>query len=687
MSFATSPNNTILSNTTIESQELCLERNKKFAAKASPSLLEFINRYSQSVSWIESENSTRVSSVSLLIDDKRILADSETTLRSSFYSQLNKPRRLSSARVEVLAPKALSDLPEAIIDKHGPRILDFATNLQEPVDLNTFSVPVNLIACGALYLPLICEWLKSQVNKSSKILSITVVEPNPACLVAMLKQFNLEDVSSFCKDNAIGLHLLADDSPDVLSELLFAHIAFVCPFIAYNAEIIFSPVVTPEITKISDFLLTDKNFGQRFLASLGESGDEFNQVVDCFINSTKNRRMLVGPINDGKIEAPCFIVGSGPSLQHTTDLVAKFSTDSIVVACGSSIRHLLLNDIKVDILVLLERGGDLFSDIENLISEGYDLSSTILVSSMTCDPRLDKYFRLCIYYHRPQSAASCCFPDESLACLPIAGPESVNAAVDVVAKLGFQNIFLVGVDLGSPSRMQTRIESAMGYTNRDLTIPIRSNHGRTIFTSPSLIMASYALDASLFLAKLNRVVRIGEGVVLDSATTASLDEANELLGSICKDNSYPSIGLSDISSCTSVVSSKLSDAILSIERLSAAMASMVSSLEAMLCSCDYWSIDCARSLSSLLNTIDPSKGVYDMAAARIYRCSLYYTLMPLHDFSSDPLSFNTRRNEFLASTRGINEQLACMLERLRQLVANTSSLYADDLWRKALLAH
>lgn len=687
MSSAISSNNAILSNSTIKSQEACLEANREFALKAAPSLLNFINLYSQRSFWCEvaSNPGLSKSSISMLIDNKSILADSESILRSSFYSQLNKPRKLGSARVQVADPKSLIGFPEAIIDKHGPKILDFATNLQEGMGSDTLNPPINLIACGSLYLPFILEWVKSNIDGSRKVLSITVVEPNPVYLAAVLKQFSLESLSTFCKNNGVGLHLLADDSPHILSELLFSHLTFTCPFIAYNAEVLFSPIVTPEITQISDFLLTEKNFGQRFLASLGESGDEFNQVVDCFVNSTKNRRMLVGPIHDRKTKLPCFIVGSGPSLEYTTDLIAKYSNHSIVVACGSSISHLLQNDIKVDILVLLERGGNLFADVKSLVAEGYDLSGTTLVSSMTCDPRLDQYFRLCLYYHRPQSAASSCFPNESQACLPIAGPESVNAAVDAVIKMGFNNLFLVGVDLGSPSRTQTRIKSALGSSDRDLTIPIRSNLGRTIFTAPSLIMASYALDASLCLAKSAKVVRIGEGIILESAETVSLDEACKLLDSICNFNSYSSVTSSDIDSCAIPVSLKTHEIIESISNLSDSMVNLLHSLEVALRSCDSWSIDCTRSLSSLLNTIDTSKGNCDMAAARIYRFLLYYTLMPLYDSCSDPLAFKSRKNSFFTSTCDINMQLIMMLGRLRELVANSSLVYTEDLWRKALL--
>jgi len=688
MSSATSSNNATLSNSSIKSQLDCLEANREFASKVAPSLVEFINLYSSRSLWCEVVNGSSLGegSMSLLIDNKTILTDSEAILRSSFYSQLNKPRKLSSARVQVSNPKSLVGFPEAVIDKHGPKILDFATNLSQDTGSDALSSSINLIACGALYLPFILQWAKLNVDGSPKILSITIVEPNPVYLAAVLKQFYLEDLSIYCKDNGVGLHLLADDSPHILSELLFSHLTFAFPFIAYNAEVLFSPIVTPEITQISDFLLTEKNFGQRFLASLGESGDEFNQIVDCFINSTKNRRLLVGPIHDEKTETPCFIVGSGPSLEYTTDLIAKYSNHSIVVACGSSIRHLLQNKIKVDILVLLERGGDLFTDVKSLVAEGYDLSGIILVSSMTCDPRLDQYFHLCLYYHRPQSAASSCFPDELQASLPIAGPESVNAAVEAVLKMGFNNLFLLGVDLGSPSRTQTRIQSALGSSARDLTIPIRSNLGRTIFTAPSLIMASYALDASLCLAKAAKVVRIGEGIVLESAETVGLDEACKLLDSICNFNSYPSIASSDIGSCAVHVSLKTHEIMERIGNLSDSMANLLHSLEVILHSCDSWSIDCARSLSSLLNTIDPSKGNCDMAAARIYRFLLYYTLTPLYDASSDSLAFTSRKNSFLASTCDINMQLTIMLCRLRELVANSSLVYTEDLWRQALLA-
>ena len=73
--------------------------------------------------------------------------------------------------------------------------------------------------------------------------------------------------------------------------------------------------------------------------------------------------------------------------------------DIFICAAGSSLGTLLRNSLTPQFVVYNEMGSNVFEDITELLTEGFDLSEITLVCPTTIDPRVPNlFFQKHIFY-------------------------------------------------------------------------------------------------------------------------------------------------------------------------------------------------------------------------------------------------------------------------------------------------
>ena len=132
-------------------------------------------------------------------------------------------------------------------------------------------------------------------------------------------------------------------------------------------------------------------------------------------------------------------------------------------------------------------------------------------------------FQCLVFYHRPVAAASCLFSDSKASTLPICGPHVINAALESILS-GGRKVLLVGTDFSAKRRTSPRAKGALGESPRELTIPVRGSHGRTVFSEPELLHTGYLLNRIVESTSDCKVYRLGEGIILSAVETVQLSE-------------------------------------------------------------------------------------------------------------------------------------------------------------------
>jgi hypothetical protein len=232
-------------------------------------------------------------------------------------------------------------------------------------------------------------------------------------------------------------------------------------------------------------ILADANL---IVAGMGFLEDEFDMVR----NSYNNLLGFAGQYYHRREEAvymPAFVIGSGPSLDMDLPYLKANQDRALVVSCGTTLRILLNNGIMPDIHVEMENVPVVATIMETL-SKDHDLSSITLVAANTIDPGVKDYFDRVIFFIRPSLTSSKLFDLGEDAAIEFPSPTVANLGFSLACELGFQSVYLFGVDLGARNPNSHHASGAIyetgvieaGVSAEDIQIPVAANFGGTIFS-------------------------------------------------------------------------------------------------------------------------------------------------------------------------------------------------------------
>lgn len=503
-----------------------LNKNAEFIATFNPNLASLILAEKSSIDFIPSPVS---------ITDRTVLVNKElysesllTEVRESVSIQNANVKRLlmqrpymssqSISSTELSASLIGSEdllligqLPSITIENKELYSYD-QNSMRKHRTFNQSLSSNNIILLGSL---LIIEW--------EKLLSVTtetllLVESDITQLTLSLHFFDFSNLVKWCSKNHIKFDLMYNEEYD---NFLSARIAIAEHYsshypLAYQAlTILSSPILSPSLVVLSSWITKPDGLSEYIKGYLGNDTDEYNQVLHTFYTLCLQHESMrkIGKDRD-PIPNPIVIAASGPSLDSEIPELKRLSSRITLVSAGSSLGTLLRAGIKPSAAVILEMSSIVYRDLLDLIAEGHNLNEINLVASATIDPRIHSLFASSVIFQRPLSASLCLCSNEQDSILPQAGPQALNAAIEVVLKLGFRKILLVGADLGAINPQYQRSQTAMGKSPRNLNLPVPGRHGKTIMSSAELSVSKQLLENIIHLYQAD-VYSVGEGSRID----------------------------------------------------------------------------------------------------------------------------------------------------------------------------
>ena len=184
------------------------------------------------------------------------------------------------------------------------------------------------------------------------------------------------------------------------------------------------------------------------MMGLGFLVDEAEMARASYLNLCQGDDYRLFKRRDKRADAPAFVVGSGPSIDQDIEIIKELQDQAVIFACGTSSRILLANGIQPDFMLLLENGEVPYSAMEK-VAQAYDVGDAVMIASNTVSQRIKSVCKETVFFFRP---ALCPFPvfcpgPEYSFSNP--GPTVVNTGVGAALALGFRELYLFGVDLGS----------------------------------------------------------------------------------------------------------------------------------------------------------------------------------------------------------------------------------------------
>jgi len=556
-------------------------------------------------------------------------------------AQLRDPRKVvvqrhANDQCSTLTP---SEVSERLVDVHHSILLDNSPFLAGRYNVN--SNPIDYIFLSSMGLAVL-ENLPDAILPQFR--SVIIVEYSYSQLAAILHEVDLPRLVERIRLNNIGFNLLIDSDEKILCEKIFFQVSESQPLSLSSLGVIRPLKPSKILSEVENFIFDEARFAQRFIACLGSTSDDLNHLRQATLNLSQHQEAYKLETLPALNQIPVLITGSGPSLDNSLETIKRIQSLFHIIAAGSSLGSLLEAGIVPQALVLLERSLGLYEEYEAIVERYPDIREMPLIASISIDPRLPKLFPKTIFYSRPGLSYSTLFSMSDMQ-LSIAGPESVNAAVDSALRLGYKRIHLIGCDFGAEERHIKRSVNAISSAYRRVDEPSKGNHGKTVYSDPTLMYAKESLCALLsYYADPDVIVkRHGIGVPIGAKNVQEDPEINLL----CGDTAVSPPG--NIPSFSTIMSSKLSHltpigATEELQSLLLRLQAYFNTLETVVNSLDPYSSVAHTLVSDYLSLFSSGSDKYRDTLKLISRETLFHYFIRFNDLGmGDPANMKEHR--------------------------------------------
>lgn len=273
-------------------------------------------------------------------------------------------------------------------------------------------------------------------------------------------------------------------------------------------------------------------------ANPGFFEDEIVMLRNCFRNLRWHEHSLLQDKSRLALRTPVIVVASGPSLDSAIDFVRENREKAIVITCGTGLSALLGYGIKPDFHVDTENTPGPLEILSDL-GQDHDLSGITLISCNTVDPGVPALFDRRYFYFRDSVSASHYFGRDHRP-LYLAAPTVANAAVRAMLTVGFREIYLVGVDLGSRDKGRHHSEKSVYIADEKFLethpehkaatkypLPRQGSLGGTVFANSSFLYAAMFMANLMRMFPVAKVYNLGDGTRI-SGTIPRLPRAAKI---------------------------------------------------------------------------------------------------------------------------------------------------------------
>ena len=229
------------------------------------------------------------------------------------------------------------------------------------------------------------------------------------------------------------MRIAIDSSPDILAN-------FIRLFIrgsntsGLDGLTFFQHQKNPVLDEARTKLFKDVNL---ILTSLGFFYDETLMMTNAHKNLCNgDAKYYVHPEKKFPVNAPVFVIGSGPSLDECLPIIKENADRAFIISAGTSLRPLIVNGIVPDMHLEQENLNVILT--VGQVAKDYDLSKILFVAATTVDPEATAHFDSTLYYSRASLSPFSIYFDDRKTCLKSPHNTVVNASFSFVQELYFE---------------------------------------------------------------------------------------------------------------------------------------------------------------------------------------------------------------------------------------------------------
>jgi len=405
------------------------------------------------------------------------------------------------------------------------------TNLSLSTELE---VPQMFMFGGGLFLQ-----LESLLNKLD-IKSLSIFEPNHDSFYASMHVIDWAEILRYFERDGYSLNfnIIGQDQVDLVK---LASIYYNKGFHHFPRIEQYYHYTNDELKNISTNF---KNHLQTVIGSFGFFEDEKVGLTHTLVNIGKKIPICTQyrlKDKNNMPKSPVVLVGNGPSLDECETFLVENQENIIIVSCGSALSALLKKGIKPDIHIEQERMAVTPDWIEESTTES-QRKGIKLIALNPCHPRTFDLFEERYMVIKPNDLGSDVMErlgfkniNYSKHCLPLVG----NTGLSVVLGLGFETVYMVGIDCGMAIDDKHHSKDSNYYDNKSHhndvisrneqygTFKIKGNYSGEVTTMPSYNYSRIEMQA--LLEKFHPdCYNLGDGAYIEGAIPLKHEDIEEL---------------------------------------------------------------------------------------------------------------------------------------------------------------
>ena len=379
--------------------------------------------------------------------------------------------------------------------------------------------------------------LSSLLEKKS-IEQLFVFETNPDFFYASLYAIDWQKIFDKIEAENSYLYLNIGDDGSHFSSDLMSHFYRIGPYVlneTYLYKAYENPVLNAAVEKLREQLKLMMSMSENFdhsVAGIHHSIESIRRNIP-FLSSRSGQILK----QRNQHELPVFVVGNGPSLDYSIDVIKEHRDQVIVVSCGTALHSLYKHKITPDFHAEIEQYRSTH-DWASLLDDRAFLKQVTLISCNGIHPDTCDLYKDVKLAFKQGEASSRAIHDlignTAFGMLETAYPTVSNFALTFFLRAGFENIYLFGTDLGFVDPNHHHSKTSAYYDEQgkptydyadgaNLGIPVRGNFRPAVSTKTEFDLARMSMEQAFEAYRSCNAYNTSDGALIRGASPLDID--------------------------------------------------------------------------------------------------------------------------------------------------------------------
>ena len=356
--------------------------------------------------------------------------------------------------------------------------------------------------------------------------TLVLIEPAPELLIHSIDSIDWPEIAARCARDGIGIEFVLPTNPEDFVQQFYRLMERELPRWFIDGTYSFVHYAARQTLALRTLLNERIRF---FRESFGFFEDDLIMVGNARANFARNRFRLLHRRATDALDIPIVAIGAGPSIDADMEHLKRLRGRALFVTCGSALGVMMRNGITPDFHVETENL-ELVTEVFEAWNREFDLSGVRLLGSTNLRPEALRHFGDPILFVRPNLSSTriAAFGAEAAT---YGSPIVANAAVAVLAMMGFKRFYLFGMDCGTREKGRHHAADSLYFDSDMQHIPVQNdfpmevpaNFGGTAWSNPLMDASRLSFAPAVHSFGL-RVFNCADGAAIDG--TAPLRAAD-----------------------------------------------------------------------------------------------------------------------------------------------------------------